>query len=606
MRSTENLVQRVLYITVAVVAYIGVLPAPTAYAVQPYATLISKGTQGIAEEASSFGTSTNYDGSKIAFRSYARNLDPNYSLIANPSVLSGYLYDTNTGLNKLITVGLNNSQLNENVYDMKLSRNSTKAVFATAATNAVTSQVLSGQIYVTDINGGWNTNQIASLDENNNPIGGQYFSISDDGTKIVFTSNDQNWRMRVRDLQTNTTILLPVSGVAKALSGNGRYLIYNTVFDGPLYRYDLQTGQNIAVSLDEAGSSRVAAPGEGAISYDGNRVAFISWEPVLSNHTNHCTYSQNTVISRVYVRDIGQSLTSIADVNDDGTDPISECSSSRAGAGGVVMDAAGDKVAFSHNNHIDDYQFALTYSPPFQYFVHDFTGHTTRGLTRDIDAEYSKVNAGDSSISGNGQVLSYIVNGSVNTSPPYNENQAYIVSTNFPRDPSPTSRTMTGSGTVVPSLSNNDTIPNLTSNSQVDTASFNFTAKYNALGQIDGLSRLTLSYNTGGGLCVLPIPISNCRSFNILSTSTAKLVTQGLNSTAGSFEGGGLALIDGQASSILYKLKVTDGARQTPTASDKFQLLIYQSDPSPNYINQVRPLYSINLAPISTGDITIN
>lgn len=429
----------------------------TASAAQSYPTPISTTVQGSPGQYFSRGGSTNYDGSLIAFLSENGDLDSNHPFTPDPQS-SGkpsyvYLRNTATSSTKLVSLSTDNTLPNspiEGMEELKLSRNSNRLLFSTRATNITTTPALptnSTGIYVygTDINDGPNSNQMISLDENNNPITTDRFDVSDDGNKAIFVHFEGlATKIYVRDLQTKVSTLLPINGYSRAISGNGRYILYaiNAGEQGPgnaLYRYDLQTGQNIPVSTDETGNVQASTSSfrmDVGISYDGNKVAFSSVRPMLSGHANSCNANEK---NRIYLRNISLAQTYIADVRNDGTD-MPDCTD--LGADTASLDASGNKVAFySISEDLDPY-YPNTDDNTARIFVHDFTGNTTRAVSLNTNGQYlnSLTWHNSSSISGDGQVFAF-TSDATNISASNGIGQVYIVATTglTPSDSTPPS-----------------------------------------------------------------------------------------------------------------------------------------------------------------------
>jgi hypothetical protein len=160
---------------------------------------------------------------------------------------------------------------------------------------------------------------------------------------------------------------------------------------------------------------------------------------------------------------------------------------------------------------------------------------------------------------------------------------------------------MTGKRTIVPSLGNGDILPGLTSNSQTDKAQFGFSVKYNNQGQINGNSDLQFSYSTGTH-CNNPNNAVNCHALSLNATGISWLTTQGTNNSTGIFQGTAALNVDGQASTVLFRVTGVDGERLSATANDQFQIAIYNSGSNPN---TDAPLYRVNSADIARGNIKI-
>ena len=160
---------------------------------------------------------------------------------------------------------------------------------------------------------------------------------------------------------------------------------------------------------------------------------------------------------------------------------------------------------------------------------------------------------------------------------------------------------MTGKRTIVPSLANGDILPGLTTTGQTDKAQFGFSVKYNNQSQINGNSDLQFSYSTGTH-CNNPNKAVNCHDLSVNATNISWLVMQGTNNSIGIFQGTAAMAVDGQASTVLFRVTGVDGQRLSPTATDQFKISIYASNANPN---TDAPIYQVNAADIARGNIKI-
>jgi hypothetical protein len=94
----------------------------------------------------------------------------------------------------------------------------------------------------------------------------------------------------------------------------------------------------------------------------------------------------------------------------------------------------------------------------------------------------------------------------------------------------------------------------------------------------------------------------NCHALSLNATGISWLTTQGTNNSTGIFQGTAALNIDGQASTVLFRVTGVDGERLSATANDQFQIAIYNPGSNPN---TDAPLYHVNSADIARGNIKI-
>jgi hypothetical protein len=160
---------------------------------------------------------------------------------------------------------------------------------------------------------------------------------------------------------------------------------------------------------------------------------------------------------------------------------------------------------------------------------------------------------------------------------------------------------MTGKKSIVPSVSSGDILPGLIATNQTDKATFGFSIKYNNQGIISTNSDLQFKYSTGTH-CNNPGKAQNCHSLELNATSIAWLTMQSTNNSTGIFQGTGTLVLDGVTSTVIFRITGVDGERLSPTASDQFQIKVYNQSDNPNI---AIPLYQVNSANITRGNIKI-
>lgn len=159
----------------------------------------------------------------------------------------------------------------------------------------------------------------------------------------------------------------------------------------------------------------------------------------------------------------------------------------------------------------------------------------------------------------------------------------------------------TGKKAIVPSITNGDVLPGLSATGQTDKATFGFSVKYNNNGQISNNSDLQFTYITGSS-CNNPRKANNCHSMSLNATHIDWLTSQGTNNSIGIFQGTATVKVDGATSTVLFRVTGRDGERVDPTATDQFQLQVFNSTDNPN---TATPLYVVNSADIARGNIKI-
>lgn len=163
----------------------------------------------------------------------------------------------------------------------------------------------------------------------------------------------------------------------------------------------------------------------------------------------------------------------------------------------------------------------------------------------------------------------------------------------------PTGPSMTGRGNVVPILSSSDSLPGLIDSNQADPVKYGLSIKYGTNGQISSRSDLQVSYQTGTNCG--KVTAVNCHSLSLNADSMSWFFTEGQNNSTGVFQGMGSLIVDGQTSSVIFRVKGIDGSR-TVQASDQIGIDIYSASANPNYDS---PIYTIHLKNISKGSIKI-
>lgn len=155
-------------------------------------------------------------------------------------------------------------------------------------------------------------------------------------------------------------------------------------------------------------------------------------------------------------------------------------------------------------------------------------------------------------------------------------------------------------GKLTPSLARGDVLPGLVNGEQTEAADMGFTVEYLADGTIKANSDFQFKYVTGSK-CNKPTEAVNCHSFELNATSISWLATQGTNNSAGIFQGIASLVLDGQASSVPFRVTAVDGGKLTPAGNDTFQLQVFAPGADPN---TAQPVYRVNT--VAVKDVRVN
>lgn len=158
-----------------------------------------------------------------------------------------------------------------------------------------------------------------------------------------------------------------------------------------------------------------------------------------------------------------------------------------------------------------------------------------------------------------------------------------------------------GKRTIVASLTNGDVLPGLIANDQTDKATFGFVVKYTNAGQISANSDFQFGYSTGTK-CNNPSKAVNCHDMSFNATHVDWFTTQGVNNSTGIFQGVGTLTVDGQDTTVKFRVTGRDGERLDPIASDQFELRMFNEADSPNTAS---PMYVVYAADIARGNIKL-
>ncbi len=266
-------------------------------------TRVSVGPGGLQSNGPSLGPGAIALGGRfVAFTSNAENLVPGGT---PPNQANAYVHDRAAGVTFLACVPLVGTTGNDSSIDPRISGDGRKAVFISAATNLIASDVNGVEdIFVRDFLAG--TTTLASVSTAGTPSNGHcYFpAISADGRYVSFATGATNLiagdtngddDVFVHDLVSGSTVRASIGtgGVqsdalswGQSISADGRIVGFwsaatnlvtgdtNGVEDA--FVHDLATGVTTRVSVDSAGAQGNARSQHPFVSADGRCVAFWS------------------------------------------------------------------------------------------------------------------------------------------------------------------------------------------------------------------------------------------------------------------------------------------------------------------------------------------
>ena len=410
------MIRKLLGLTVITMVLAVALGAP-AFAAPGDITLASTDNAGTTRgKSSSFTPSISADGTKVAFSTFGQNLDP-----GDTDTLSDiYVKDLTTGIITLASSDDDGTMGNADSFTPSLSADATKVAFTSYASNLDPGDPDSNipDIYVKDLSTGDIT--LASTDDTGAKGNDDSFdpSISADGTKVAFWSHanldpgdtDPLADIYVKDLSTGDITLASTDDTgakgngdsfAPSISADGTKVAFvsgasnldssDIAFFYGVYVKDLTTGNITVASTDSAGTTK--ANGDSftpSISADGTKVAFTSLARNLDP-------GDTDSLQDVYVKDLTTANITLASTNDTRVKG-NEASSSPS------LSADATKVAFSsHASNLDpgDSDF------PADIYVKDLTtGNITLASTDDAGAKGNDVSF-DPSLSADGTRVAF-------------------------------------------------------------------------------------------------------------------------------------------------------------------------------------------------------
>jgi len=250
-----------------------------------------------------YAPSTSADGRYVAFYSVASNL-----VVGDTNGQQDvFVYDRQTGLNRLVSVSSDGTQANgEFNCRPSVSADGRYVAFESTASNLV-DDYANGQrrdIFVHDLQTGFT--ELVSLDDggtgtrgdstSSNPsisADGRYVAFESRASKLVPGDTNEMYDIFVYDRQTGRTERVSVDSAGAqgnsssndpSISADGRYVAFesdasnlapdDTNYDTDIFVHDRLTGLTERVSVDSAGAQANSDSGFSSISGDGRYVAF--------------------------------------------------------------------------------------------------------------------------------------------------------------------------------------------------------------------------------------------------------------------------------------------------------------------------------------------
>jgi hypothetical protein len=299
-------------------------------------TLASTSDTGIKGNNDSIGASLSDDGTKVAFYSNATNLDP----ADKDAVFDVYVKDLSTGALTLASTSDAGTKGNDYGLEPFLSGDGTKVAFRSSATNLDPADTDSfDDVYVKDLSTGDLT--LASTSDTGAKGDGASIShsLSDDGTKVGFDSSATNLDpgdtdsiedVYVKDLVTGDITLASTSNAGikgnnvsaeASLSDDGTTVAFfsgatnfdaaDTDSDFDVYVKDLSTGDVTLASTSDSGTKGDSTSFGAFLAPDGTKVAFVSFSDNLDP-------GDTDSIEDVFVKDIVTGDITLASTSDQG------------------------------------------------------------------------------------------------------------------------------------------------------------------------------------------------------------------------------------------------------------------------------------------------
>jgi Tol biopolymer transport system component len=306
----SSLERRAAVVTLALIAAILSTP-PSASAAPGDITLASTSDSGVKGNGGSIALSVSADGTRVAFVSFATNLDPADTAPFGSDV---YVKDLVTGDITLASSSDTGIHANGESSGPSLSADGTTVAFTSFAANLDPADTdFELDVYVKDLT----TGDISLASTSDSGVKGNGFSgrdaaLSADGTRVAFASFATNLDPADTD----------------------------TIAD--VYMKDLSTGDIALVSIGDSGIKANGHSGTPSISADGTIVTF----PSLATNLGP---DDSDSFSDIYVKDLSSGGLTLASTSDSGTKGNNDSSQN-----GSVLSGDGSKVAFvSYATNLD-------------------------------------------------------------------------------------------------------------------------------------------------------------------------------------------------------------------------------------------------------------
>ena len=320
-------------------------------------TLITKGSSGTGGSSASYNPSISADGTKIVFFSWATDLIAGTTTDAASNI---FLYDVPSATTTLITTGSSGIGGNLPSQNPKISSDGTRIVFESYANDLIPGETANGaiNIFLYDIA----TATTTFVTKGSSGIGGnrdaEVPSISGDGSRITFLSE-------ATDLVAGMT----------------------TNDERNIFLYDTASATTTLVTKGSSGIGGDGFSFAGAISTDGNRIAF------LSTATDLIAGMTTSSLSNVYLYDAANDTITLVTKGSSGT-----------GGMGTSLEASisgdGSKVVFC--SYAFDLVEGMGINVFFNIFSYDVKRATTILVTLGATGNGADWESFDPSVSDNG------------------------------------------------------------------------------------------------------------------------------------------------------------------------------------------------------------
>jgi Tol biopolymer transport system component len=305
--------------------------------------LVSIRPNGVAGDDHSTSPSLSSDGRFITFESAANTLSGR----DNNLVTNVFVKDMVTGRLRLAGVRSDGDPANNSTFQPAISASGRFVAFTSNADNLPSGDSAINQIYVHDLEGG--TTRLISKRSNGTPgdassshpsmaASGQYVAfesaadnlsgVDDDGFDDVFVHDRETGATRLVSRRTNGDPATGNSSRTASISGNGRYISFESDADNlsglddddhrSIYVRDMERGRTTLVSVRSNGDSGDHKSGDASISADGRYVLFESRSTNLSNADSDAG-GPDFPLRDVFIHDRGMGRTRLLSIGHDGS-----------------------------------------------------------------------------------------------------------------------------------------------------------------------------------------------------------------------------------------------------------------------------------------------